>query len=86
VYKLTFCTFILVKKGKSFADGIRLAVDYRYLNSFTVSDGFPIPEVEEVIQKVRSKTYISTFNCRHGYWQTNVRESDRWLTAFVCLG
>jgi len=33
-------------------------VDYRYLNSFTVSDAFPIPEVEEVIQKVGSKTYI----------------------------
>ena len=56
-------------------------MDYRYLNLFTVSDAFPIFEVKEVIQKVGS-----TFNCRHGYWQTNVRESNRWLTAFVCLG
>jgi len=77
---------VLVKKEKSFADGIRLAVDYRYLNSFTVSNAFFILEVKEMIQKVGSKTYISTFDCRHGYWQTNVRESDRWLTAFVCLG
>jgi len=65
--------FVLVKKGKSFADSIRLAVNYRYLNSFTVSDAFPIPEVEKMIQKVGNKTYISTFDCRHGYWQTNVR-------------
>ena len=80
----TCSPLVLVKKGKSFADGIRLAVDYRYLNSFTVSDAFPIPEVEEVIQKVGSKTYISTFDCRHGYWQTNKRKSD-CITAFVCL-
>jgi len=78
-------SLVLVKKGKSIANGIRLAMDYRYLNPFTVSDAFPIPKVEEVIQKVGSKAYISTFDCRHGYWQTNVRESDRWLTAFVVL-
>jgi len=77
---------VFVKKGKSFADGNRLAVDYQYFNSFTVSDAFPIPKVKEVIQKVGSKTYISMLNCQHGYWQTNVRESDKWLTAFVCVG
>lgn len=77
---------VLVKKGKTFSDGIRLAVDYRYLNSFTVSDAFPIPDIEDVIQRVGSKRYISVFDCRQGYWQTSVRKSDRWLTAFVCLG
>ena len=77
---------VLVKKGKTFSDGIRLAVDYRYLNSFTVTDAFPIPDIEDVIQRVGSKKFISVFDCRHGYWQTPVRESDRWLTAFVCLG
>jgi len=77
---------VLVKKGKSFADGIRLAVDYRYLNSFTVCDAFPIPDIEDVIQRVGGKKYITTFDCRHGYWQTLCRKSDRWLSAFVCLG
>ena len=77
---------VLVKKGKSFADGIRLAVDYRYLNSFTVCDAFPIPDIEDVIQRVGGKNFISTFDCRHGYWQTLCRKSDKWLSAFVCLG
>ena len=77
---------VLVKKGKTFSDGIRLAVDYRYLNSFTVRDAFPIPDIEDVIQRVGSKKLISVFDCKQGYWQTLVRKSDRWLTAFVCLG
>ena len=66
--------------------GVRLAVDYRYVNSFTVSDAFPIPDIEDVIQKVGGKSFVSTFDCRQGYYQTNVRECDKWLTAFVCMG
>jgi len=77
---------VLVKKGKSFADGIRLAIDYRYLNSFSVCDAFPISDIEDIIQKVGGRKFISTFDCRHGYWQTLCRKSDRWLSAFVCLG
>jgi len=32
--------------------GVRLAVDYRYVNSFIVSGAFPIPDIEDVIQKL----------------------------------
>ena len=53
----------VLKKG----GGVRLAVDYRYVNSFTVSDAFPIPDVEDVIQRVGGKSYISTFDYKHGY-------------------
>ena len=77
---------VCVLKGKGGCDGVRLAVDYRYVNQFTVSDAFPIPEIEDVIQRIGGKRYISNFDCRAGYHQTGVREQDKWLTAFVCLG
>jgi len=38
---------VCVLKGKGGCDGVRLAVDYRYVNQFTVSDAFPIAEMEE---------------------------------------
>jgi len=72
----------VLKKG----GGVRLAVDYRYVNSYTISDAFPIPDIEDVIQKVGGKAFISTFDCKQGYYQTSVRECDKWLTAFVCMG
>jgi len=77
---------VLVLKGKDGCDGVRLAVDYRYVNSYTIPDAFPVPDIEDVIQRIGSKRYISLFDCRQGYWMTEVREQDRWLTAFVCLG
>jgi len=76
---------VCVLKGKGGCNGVRLAVDYRYVNSYTVGDAFPIPGIEDVIQKVGAKRFISTFDCRQGYWQTPVTVKDRWLTAFVCM-
>jgi len=77
---------VCVLKRKGGCDGVRLAVDYRYVNQFTVSDAFPIPEMEDVIQRIAGKRYITSMDCRAGYHQTSVREQDKWLTAFVCLG
>jgi len=42
--------------------------------------------MEDVIQKIGSKHYVTNFDCHQGYHQTPVREQDKWLTAFVCLG
>jgi len=77
---------VCVLKEKGGCDSVRLAVDYRYVSQFTVSDAFPIPEMEDAIQRIGGKRYITTIYCRAGYHQTSVREQDKWLTAFVCLG
>ena len=63
-----------------------MVYEYRFVNQYTVSDAFPIPDMEEVIQKVGAKRWIATFDCCSGYYQTPVREQDKWFTAFVCQG
>jgi len=77
---------VCVLKGRGGSDGVRLAVDFRYVNSYTVADAFPIPDIDDVIQRIGGKKYISLLDCRHVYWQTPVAEKDKWLTAFVCMG
>jgi hypothetical protein len=62
---------------------VRIACDFRYVNRYTVNDAYPMPNVEEVINKVGHARYISIFDCKGAYWQVPVRESDRWLTAIV---
>ena len=59
---------VCVLKGKSISDGVRLAIDYRYLNKYTVSFPFPISDVSEVIQKVGNASFISLFDATSGYW------------------
>jgi len=34
--------------------GVRLAVDYRYLNSFTIADAYPMTTVNEILRKMGS--------------------------------
>jgi len=63
--------------------GVRIACDYRYLNSYTVGDAFPMSTINETLHKIGSAKLISTFDANSGYWQIPVAEQDRWLTAFT---
>jgi len=40
---------VCVLKEKSGCDGVRLVVDFRYINQFIVSDAFLIPDIEDAI-------------------------------------
>ena len=61
-----------------------MAIDYRYVNKFTISGAYPTPDLADIIQEVGNACYISTFDATKGYYQTLVREEDRWITAFLC--
>ena len=39
---------VCVLKGKEGCDGVRLAVDYRYVNRFTRDDVYPLPDISSV--------------------------------------
>jgi len=71
-------------QGEGWKGVVCLAIDYRYVNKFTVSNPYPIPDLADIVQQVVNARYISTFDATKSYYQTPVREQDRWLTAFVC--
>ena len=71
-------------KGKDGRDGVRIAINYQYLNRFTVGDATPLPEISDIIQKVGAARYISLFDAKSGYHQYPMKPEDQWLSAFVC--
>ncbi len=75
---------VCVLKGKDGEDGVRLAIDYRYLNKYCVADAFPFPDIGDIIQKIGNSKYVSLFDASQGFWQTPVKPEDQWLTAFIC--
>ena len=75
-----------VLKGPSGQGGVRLAIDFRYVNSFTPSDATALPHICYAIQRVGSSSFITVVDAKSGYWQLNVRECDRWLTGFIFGG
>ena len=57
--------------------GVHIACNYRYLNSFTMGDVYPMPTIDEVLRNIRKGHFISTFDARSGYWQIPLAEEDR---------
>ncbi len=63
---------------------IRLCVDYRKLNSVTVTEPYYIPSFEEVVSKVGHAKVLSKLDLTKGFHQMEVCAEDRPKTAFVC--
>jgi len=62
---------------------VRLVCDYRYVNSFTVADAYPMQNVEDVINKIGHSNLRTTWDARGAYYQIPVLPADRWLTAIL---
>jgi hypothetical protein len=62
---------------------VRLICDYRYVNSFTVADPFPMPDADQIMSTIGRAKWISLWDANKGYWQTEVKGSDQWLTGFI---
>jgi len=60
--------------------GVRMAVDYRYLNKYTIGDAYPISIIDEIVRSVGRGRFISTFDANSGYWQIPVVPEELWLT------
>ncbi|KAK7918651.1 hypothetical protein WMY93_009935 [Mugilogobius chulae] len=63
--------------------GVRWCVDYRCLNSLTIKDAYPLPQIEECLSVVGGATMFSTLDLQSGYWQIAVNDKDREKTAFI---
>lgn len=71
---------VIIKKK----DGTpRFCVDYRRLNAITERDVYPLPRIDDIIDKLAGCQYFSTFDLKSGYWQLPIDENDKNKTAFV---
>ena len=60
----------------------RICVDFRKLNDITVGDSFPIPNIQDILNKLGRARYFSALHCASGYWQIPLADEDRPKTAF----
>jgi hypothetical protein len=47
---------------------IRLCVDYRKVNNLTVPDPFPLPRIEDLVDKIGRAKYLTKVDMTRGYW------------------
>ena len=60
-----------------------LLVDYRYLNSQSKDNPFPLPLIEDLIGKQAERRLWSIFDLEDGFHQMHLDEESAPLTAFV---
>ena len=74
---------LLVKKSDG---GLRMCVDYRALNKQTVRDRFPLPHIEDLLNRLAGARTFSKIDLKQGFWQLRVAPEDEHKTAFVTHG
>lgn len=70
---------VLVKKK----DGtLRMCIDFRRLNEVTIPMRFPLPIIQELVQKLRSSKVFSCLDLVSAFWQIPLTESTSEKMAF----
>lgn len=62
---------------------IRLCVDFRNLNKSSLKDNYPLPKMDQLLQKVSGANIISMLDGFYGYNQIVVTLEDREKTTFT---
>lgn len=54
----------------------QFCMDFRRLNAVSSFDANPIPRIDELIEKLGTASYITTFDLTKGYWQVPLKKED----------
>ena len=61
---------------------VRFCIDFRKLNKVTEFDAEPMPNMEEVINRMSGHKFFTRMDCSKGYWQVYLPDNCKHLTAF----
>jgi hypothetical protein len=73
---------LVPKKSTDGKPKFRFCVDFRALNQVTNFDAYPLPVLEETSASLHGSKYFSVLDCYSGFWQINIKEEHKELTAF----
>ena len=61
----------------------RFCNDFRRLNEISAFDAYPMPRIDELIERLGPARFISTLDLTKGYWQVPLTQRAREKTAFA---
>lgn len=60
----------------------RICVDYRKLNSVTITENWPLPNILDILEVLAMSKYFTILDLKSGYWQVLIDEESIEKTAF----
>ena len=64
--------------------GWRVCIDNRRLNEATRKDHFPLPFIDQMLERLASHTYYCFLDRMSGYFQIPIALEDQEKTTFTC--
>jgi len=61
----------------------RMVQDYQYINQWTVKNGYPLPLIADILDRVGKRKVFTKLDLRWGYNNVRIKEGDEWKTAFT---
>ena len=71
---------LIVKKP---GGGLRVCIDYRGLNALTVKSRYPIPLVQETLNRIAGKKFFTKLDVIAAFNRIRIAAGDEWKTAFT---
>ena len=62
---------------------LRFCNDFRKLNEISAFDAYPMPRVDELIERLGPARFVSTLDLTKGYWQVPLTHRAKEKTAFT---
>uniref|UniRef100_A0A3P9KG95 Gypsy retrotransposon integrase-like protein 1 n=1 Tax=Oryzias latipes TaxID=8090 RepID=A0A3P9KG95_ORYLA len=63
-------------------DSLRICIDFRKLNAVSEFDAYPMPRIDDLLEKIGAANFITTLDLCKGYWQVPLSNTCRPYTAF----
>ncbi|GJV22959.1 reverse transcriptase domain-containing protein [Tanacetum coccineum] len=64
--------------------GWRVCIDYRKLNEATAKDHFPLPFMDQMLERLAGNKYFCFLDGFSGYFQIPIDPNDQEKTTFIC--
>nr|GEZ42482.1 reverse transcriptase domain-containing protein [Tanacetum cinerariifolium] len=64
--------------------GCRVCIDYRKLNEATCKDHFPLPFMDQMLERLAGNEYYCFLDGFSGYFQISIDPKDQEKTTFTC--
>ena len=64
---------------------VQAMVDFHQANNHFVGDAFPLPVEEDLISRIGKAKHLTKFDLSRGFYQIQLREESKPLTAFCAL-